>query len=224
MTLPSEKAQVSHFLTLSGRGQGLATNTAAHAHLPGCKRHTNQPRRSSHQLTVKAARGFTALPSLMHAAHRITCRISKPDAVFLTAIWETLVKNAETAANTSKFITLSGTVMGLQETQWIAHTDKKRAPSKAEGRRFQPQENHEDEKRVGINDLTSVAAERLPLPYSVRQKTSTCNKHGSSCPSARLQETHKPTTYKQLPSIPKGSQGLHHPALSHWTLLTALLA
>ena len=168
MTLPSEKAQVSHFLTLSGRGQGLATNTAAHAHLPGCKRHTNQPRRSSHQLTVKAARGFTALPSLMNAAHRITCRISKPDAVFLTAIWETLVKNAETAANTSKFITLSGTVMGLQETQWIAHTDKKRAPSKAEGRRFQPQENHEDEKRVGINDLTRRAAAGLPLPYSFR--------------------------------------------------------
>ena len=168
MTLPSEKAQVSHFLTLSGRGQGLATNTAAHAHLPGCKRHTNQPRRSSHQLTVKAARGFTALPSLMHAAHRITCRISKPDAVFLTAIWETLVKNAETAANTSKFITLSGTVMGLQETQWIAHTDKKRAPSKAEGQRFQPQENPTDEKRVGINDLTRRAAAGLPLPYSFR--------------------------------------------------------
>ena len=147
-----------------------------------------------------------------------------PDAVFLTAIWETLVKNAETAANTSKFITLSGTVMGLQETQRIAHTDKKRAPSKAEGRRFQPQENHEDEKRVGINDLTRRAAAGLPLPYSVRQKTSTCNKHVNSWTSARLQETHKPTTYKQLPSIPKGSQGLHHPALSHWTLLTALLA
>ena len=223
MTLPSEKAQVSHFLTLSGRGQGLATNTAAHAHLPGCKRHTNQPRRSSHQLTVKAARGFTALPSLMHAAHRITCRISKPDAVFLTAIWETLVKNAETAANTSKFITLSGTVMGLQETQWIAHTDKKRAPFKAQKCRFQPQEN-QDEKRVGINDLTRRAVARLPLPYSFRQKTSTCNKHVNSWISARLQETHKPTTYKQLPSIPKGSQGLHHPALSHWTLLTALLA
>ena len=166
MTLPSEKAQVSHFLTLSGRGQGLATNTAAHAHLPGCKRHTNQPRRSSHQLTVKAARGFTALPSLMHAAHRITCRISKPDAVFLTAIWETLVKNAETAANTSKFITLSGTVMGLQETQRIAHTNK-RAPFKAQKCRFQPQEN-QDEERVGINELTRRAVARLPLPYSFR--------------------------------------------------------
>ena len=224
MTLPGEQPQVSHYLTLSGRKQALATNTSIHGYLPGCKRHTNQPRRSSHQLTVKAARGFTALPSLMHAAHRITCRISKPDAVFLTAIWETLVKNAETAANTSKFITLSGTVMGLQETQRIAHTDKKRAPSKAEGRRFQPQENHEDEKWVGINDLTSVAAAGLPLPYSFRQKTSTCNKHVNSWTSARLQETHKPTTYKQLPSIPKGSQGLHHPALSHWTLLTALLA
>ena len=73
----------------------------------------------------------------MHAAHRITCRISKPDAVFLTAIWETLVKNAETAANTSKLITLSGTVMGLQETQRIAHTNK-RAPSKAEDGDFSP--------------------------------------------------------------------------------------
>ena len=113
--------------------------------------------------------------------------------------------------------------MGLQETQWIAQTDKERAPSKAEGRRFQPQENHEDEKRVGINDLTIREGSGLPFPYSFRQRTRTCNKHGSSCPSARLQETHKPTTYKQLPSIPKGSQGLHHPALSHWTLLTAFL-
>ena len=146
-----------------------------------------------------------------------------PDAVFLTAIWETLVKNAETAANTSKFITISGTVMGLQETQRIAHTDKKRAPSKAEGRRFQPQEK-QHEKRVGINDLTRRTVARLPLPYSFRQKTRTCNKHVNSLISARLQETHKPTTYKQPPSIPKGSQGLHNPALSHWTLLTALLA
>ena len=166
MTLPSEKAQVSHFLTLSGRGQGLATDTADHAHLPPCKRHTNQPRRSSHQLTVKAARGFTALPSLMNAAHRITCMISMPDAVFLTAIWETLVKKAETAANTSKFITLSGTVMGLQETQWIAHTNK-RAPFKAQKCRFQPQEKQHEE-RVGINDLTRRALARLPLPFSFR--------------------------------------------------------
>ena len=221
MTLPSEKAQVSHFLTLSGRGQGLATNTAAHAHLPGCKRHTNQPRRSSHQLTVKAARGFTALPSLMHAAHRITCRISKPDAVFLTAIWETLVKNAETAANTSKFITLSGTVMGLQETQRIAHTNK-RAPFKAQKCRFQPQEN-QDENQVGINDLTIRAVARLPLPYSFRQETRTCNKHVNSWISARLQETHKPTTDEQPPPNTRCSPWLHLPALSHWTLLTAFL-
>jgi len=220
MTLPSEKAQVSHFLTLSGRGQGLATNTAAHAHLPGCKRHTNQPRRSSHQLTVKAARGFTALPSLMHAAHRITCRISKPDAVFLTAIWETLVKNAETAANTSKFITLSGTVMGLQETQRIAHTNK-RAPFKAQKCRFQPQEN-QDEKRVGINDLTGRAVSRLPVPYSFRQRTRICSKHVSSWPTARLHETHK-ATVEPPPSISTDSPWLHLPVLSHWTLLTALL-
>ena len=166
MTLLSEKAQVSHFLTLSGRGQGLATNTAAHAHLPGCKRHTNQPRRSSHQLTVKAARGFTALPSLMHAAHRITCRISKPDAVFLTAIWETLVKNAETAANTSKFITVPRPALGMQEPQWIAHTDR-RAAFKDQKCKFQPQEKQHEE-RVGINDLTRRAVARLPLPYSFR--------------------------------------------------------
>ena len=221
MTLPSEKAQVSHFLTLSGRGQGLATNTAAHAHLPGCKRHTNQPRRSSHQLTVKAARGFTALPSLMHAAHRITCRISKPDAVFLTAIWETLVKNAETAANTSKFITLSGTVMGLQDTQRIAHTNK-RAPFKAQKCRFQPQEKQHEE-RVGINDLTIREGSGLPFPYSFRQRTRTCNKHGSSWTSARLQETHKPTTEKQPPPNTRCSPWLHLFALSHWTLLTAFL-
>ena len=147
-----------------------------------------------------------------------------PEAIFFTSVPETLVRNAEAAATTSKFITIPWTALGLQETQWIAHTDKKRAPSKAEGQRFQPQENPKDEKRVGINDLTRRAAAGLPLPYSFRQKTSTCNKHVNSWISARLQETHKPTTYKQLPSIPKGSQGLHHPALSHWTLLTALLA
>ena len=89
-----------------------------------------------------------------------------PDAVFLTAIWETLVKNAETAANTSKFITISGTVMGLQETQRIAHTDK-RAPFKDQKCRFQPQEKQHEE-RVGINDLTRRAVARLPLPYSFR--------------------------------------------------------
>ena len=142
----------------------------------------------------------------------------------MTCILESQDKNTETAANTGKFITLPQIALGLQETVRIAHTDKKRAPSKAEGRRFQPQENPKDEKRVGINDLTRRAAAGLPLPYSFRQKTSTCNKHVNSWISARLQETHKPTTYKQLPSIPKGSQGLHHPALSHWTLLTALLA
>ena len=89
-----------------------------------------------------------------------------PDAVFLTAIWETLVKNAETAANTSKFITLSGTVMGLQETQRIAHNNK-RAPFKAQAWTFQPQEKQHEE-RVGINDLTRRAVARLPLPYSFR--------------------------------------------------------
>ena len=147
-----------------------------------------------------------------------------PEAIFFTSVPETLVRNAEAAATTSKLITIPWTALGVQETQWIAHTDKKRAPFKAEERRFQPQENHEDEKRVGINDLTIREGSGLPFPYSFRQRTRTCNKHGSSCPSARLQETHKPTTYKQLPSIPKGSQGHHHPALSHWTLLTALLA
>ena len=163
-------------------------------------------------------------PLSLDLAHRVPSIISMPEAIFFTSVPETLVRNAEAAATTSKFITIPWTALGLQETQWIAHTDKKRAPFKAEGQRFQPQENPKDEKRVGINDLTRRAAAGLPLPYSVRQKTSTCNKHSSSCPSARLQETHKPTTYKQLPSIPKGSQGLHHPALSHWTLLTALLA
>ncbi len=64
---------------------------------------------------------------------------------FLTSILESPDKNVETAANTSKLITIPWTALGLQETQWIAHTDKKRAPSKTEGQRFQPQENHEDE-------------------------------------------------------------------------------
>ena len=91
-----------------------------------------------------------------------------PEAIFFTSVPETLVRNAEAAATTSKFITIPWTALGLQETQWIAHTDKKRAPSKAEGQRFQPQENPKDEKRVGINDLTSVAAAGLPLPYSFR--------------------------------------------------------
>ena len=163
-------------------------------------------------------------PLSLDLAHRVPSIISMPEAIFFTSVPETLVRNAEAAATTSKFITIPWTALGLQETQWIAHTDKKRAPFKAEGQRFQPQEIPKDEKRVGINDLTRRAAAGLPLPYSVRQKTSTCNKHVNSWISARLQETHKPTTYKQLPSIPKGSQGLHHPALSHWTLLTALLA
>ena len=140
MTLPSEKAQVSHFLTLSGRGQGLATNTAAHAHLPGCKRHTNQPRRSSHQLTVKAARGFTALPSLMHAAHRITCRISKPDAVFLTAIWETLSKmqrQRPTPANSSLY---HGQHLGCRSHSGL-HTLTEELPSKTRNVNFSPRKN-----------------------------------------------------------------------------------
>ena len=92
--------------------------------------------------------------------------ISMPDAVFLTAIWETLVKNAETAANTSKFITVPRPALRMQEPQWIAHTDR-RAAFKDQKCKFQPQEKQHEE-RVGINDLTRRAVARLPLPYSFR--------------------------------------------------------
>ena len=154
-------------------------------------------------------------PLSLDLAHRVPSIISMPEAIFFTSVPETLVRNAEAAATTSKFITIPWTALGLQETQWIAHTDKKRAPFKAERQRFQPQEYHEDEKRVGINDLTIREGSGLPFPYSFRQRTRTCNKHGSSCPSARLQETHKPTTEKQPPTDRKGRPWLHCPALSH---------
>ena len=139
-------------------------------------------------------------PLSLDLAHHTTSMISKPDAVFFTSIQETLVKNAETEANTSKFITLSGTVMGLQETQPIAHTDK-RAPFKAQKCRFQPQEN-QDEKRVGINDLISRAVARLPLPYSFRQKTSTCKKHVNFgyLPGCK-RHTNQPHTSSYHPSL-----------------------
>ncbi len=123
-----------------------------------------------------------------------------------------------TPANSSLY---HGQHMGLQETQWITHTDR-RAAFKDQKCKFQPQEKQHEE-RVGINDLTSREGAGLPFPYSFRQRTRTCNKHGSSCPSATLQETHKPTTDKQPPPNTRCSPWLHLPALSHWTLLTAFL-
>ena len=137
-----------HTLHTWWKGQAHARKKPFQGKLVCCNRHTKQERRSSHYPSLGAALGFTSLPSLIgpcspHYFHGIH------------------------AANTNKFITLAGTVLGLQEPQWIALTDK-RAPFKAEGQRFQPQENHEDEKRVGINDLTRRAAAGLPLPYSFR--------------------------------------------------------
>ena len=64
MTLSVEQSKASHFLTLSGRGQGFATNTSIHAHLTGCRRHTKQ-QRSSHHSFLGADPGFTSLPSLI---------------------------------------------------------------------------------------------------------------------------------------------------------------
>jgi len=166
MTLPGEQSQVFHYLTLSGRKQGLATNMSIHGYLPGCKRHTNQPHTSSYDPSLKAAMAFTTLPSLTgpcspHYLHDIHALCS-----FLTSILESQDKNAETAANTSKFITVPRPALGLQEPQWIAHTDR-RAAFKDQKCKFQPQEKQHEE-RVGINDLTRRAVARLPLPYSFR--------------------------------------------------------
>ena len=64
-----------------------------------------------------------------------------PEAIFFTSVPETLVRNAEAAATTSKFITIPWTALGLQETQWIAHTDKKKLPSKQKDRDFSRRKN-----------------------------------------------------------------------------------
>lgn len=111
----------------------------------------------------------------------------------------------------------------MQEPQWIAHTDR-RAAFKDQKCKFQPQEKQHEE-RVGINDLTRRAVARLPLPilFPAENKDLQQTRQHNAWPSATLQETHKPTTDEQPPPNTRCSPGLHLPALSHWTLLTAFL-